>query len=279
MCDRKHRAVGFTLVELLVVIGIIALLISILLPALNSARERASRVKCSSNLRQLGQAINTYAADNKGHYPRVRHVSGGIPVFYTGFYREGAFGPTGDPEQNDVTAALFLLVKSNIVTLNVFVCPSSTQKVDDLEGFPLSKCSNFSDTLPYGWSLSYSYANPYSGFAGFGPEDADYKLTPQTRGDFAIAADRNDGDDRFKNLNWNAPASDIKWMNSQNHNKEGQNVLYNDGHVVWCNNPFVGIDHDNIFTRAGDIANKRGWPHGKDDTVLLPMFPLKDHLQ
>lgn len=60
---------GFTLVELLVVIGIIALLISMLLPALNRAREQANLVACSSNLRTMGQMIQIYAAENNGFLP------------------------------------------------------------------------------------------------------------------------------------------------------------------------------------------------------------------
>ncbi len=72
--DRSLRrtrpdALGFTLVELLVVIGIIALLISILMPALRKAREQANGVACSSNQRQLMQAFLMFAAEHQGRLP------------------------------------------------------------------------------------------------------------------------------------------------------------------------------------------------------------------
>ncbi|MFT3786939.1 MAG: prepilin-type N-terminal cleavage/methylation domain-containing protein [Tepidisphaeraceae bacterium] len=69
---------GFTLVELLVVIGIIALLISILLPALGSAREAANSVKCGANLKSIGQGIANYVAQNRGVLPPSN--------YYKGFY-------------------------------------------------------------------------------------------------------------------------------------------------------------------------------------------------
>jgi prepilin-type N-terminal cleavage/methylation domain-containing protein len=70
MSHRPRKSVaGFTLVELLVVIGIISLLVSILLPALQKARVGAQRIKCMSNLKQIGVAFFMYANDNQGLYP------------------------------------------------------------------------------------------------------------------------------------------------------------------------------------------------------------------
>lgn len=67
---------AFTLVELLIVVGIIGVLISILLPALNRARESANAIKCAANLRSIGQAMMNYVTENKGIFPMSNYYKG-----------------------------------------------------------------------------------------------------------------------------------------------------------------------------------------------------------
>jgi prepilin-type N-terminal cleavage/methylation domain-containing protein/prepilin-type processing-associated H-X9-DG protein len=69
---KKSPAFGFTLVELVVVIAILAILAGLLMPALSSAKQRATSARCISNLRQQGMAVRLYADENQGRLPRAR---------------------------------------------------------------------------------------------------------------------------------------------------------------------------------------------------------------
>lgn len=83
----KFRSLAFTLIELLVVIAIIAILASMLLPALNKARGTAKKIKCTSNLKQLGLFMMDYASDFEYLMP-LRYNRNGSKAFWTQLIRE-----------------------------------------------------------------------------------------------------------------------------------------------------------------------------------------------
>jgi prepilin-type N-terminal cleavage/methylation domain-containing protein len=76
----KHLPTAFTLIELLAVIMIVSLLAGLLLPAVSAARERARRASCAQNIRQIGLAIHSHAADHGGEFPlKLGELLGTLP--------------------------------------------------------------------------------------------------------------------------------------------------------------------------------------------------------
>lgn len=282
---------GFTLVEMLVVIGVVAVLIGLMLPALSKARAAANQVICMSNLRQIGQTMLLYANDNKGSFPRTYFIANFTwthsPDSFCGL--RGFTNPTSpDPflnpsvwnydlalpawdavhrtGDNDVTAALFLLIKQYKLPAALFVCPAraDTFYPDKFDTFGVAGASadptlrsNFSSPYNLSYSMSIPYMPPNAWVLG-------YRWGVAADPGFAVMADLNPGErfldscvvtssGFFGGIGPQSPSDPPALQqkaNSRNHEKRGQNVLYADGHCEWSATAFAGYNQDNIYTWA-----------------------------
>lgn len=264
---------AFTLRELLVLLFLASLLPISFAQLTQRSREQANRIKCASNLRQIGQAILIYANENRGAFPRTLFdmADEPVPTEYTGANAADPFGP-GGPAPNDVTAALFLLLRTGDITPEVFVCPVSD--ADKLMG-DVETRSNFTGRA----NVTYAYTNPYPSAAA---RRLKYKLNWTLNSDFAVAADMGRGPD-VGMVAANAPRRQMVRANAPFHHGAGQNVLYADGHVEWsptifCGaaRPIPGAPKDNIYAFGIDSVKTTpsagivGAPQDQYDSVILP---------
>lgn len=219
---RRH---AFTLVELLVVIGIIAVLIAILLPALGKAREQAKTVQCASNLRQLYNAINIYAGMYNGYILPSRTWSGSSSKRYWCGVEVMAplFGLRVDSSSSASTqAALNRIAK-------MLDCPSTDRPADPASGFSVDYTYNTNLGDDRGVNVddpSYASYHPWAYF----------KRMTQVPSNVIIAADASpyttDTDyERFSSV---ADLTYKKQFVGWPH-KQKANFLFNDGTVHTIN--------------------------------------------
>ncbi|MDB5290726.1 MAG: epsG 2 [Phycisphaerales bacterium] len=173
LARRTSRGWGFTLVELLVVIGIIALLISILLPVLSRAREQAKRVQCLSNMRQLGMAVLMYA--NEHHDLMPAGAEGPPQIRWDWVYWDPTSSPFNDLSEGPVAPYMSITRGSNNKTnpAQILFCPSDLAEwhlVNPLAGRP---------PYPYSYSINAYACDNSRAYDLMGPnaQRSSFKIT------------------------------------------------------------------------------------------------------
>jgi competence protein ComGC len=161
--EPRSTAGAFTLVELLVVIGIVALLIAILLPVLSRARAQANRVACLSNIKQLGTAVLMYCNDNKGYFPTCAMPEDGLAYVH---YPEDWIHWQA-PRRNLDDSAIAKYVGQGEKLRDILRCPADT-----LEG----RRARIPPEGPYLYSYAMN-ANLAVNFKPYGPRLHTSKIT------------------------------------------------------------------------------------------------------
>jgi len=274
---------GFTLIELLVVIAIIAMLLAILMPALNKVKKIAQRVVCGTNLKGLGTAQSVYANDYEDQFTR----QGGSIIVLNWAYTTPRFDDpakkwSGAGGNLSVASSLYLLVREADVSPKSFVCGASGADVYDgkngnnldlvelwdFGGFSANGGAQFG-RFPRG-HCSYSLHQPYGRNAASGASSASFaimgdknpwydpKLQEASATDAACNADSYTGYIRRMGGYYVSGATIQRWeiqvANTYAHGREGQNVAFGDGHSEYAKTSDVGIKHDNIYTKRGGAA-------------------------
>jgi len=234
MCRRK----AFTLVELLVVIGIIAVLIAILLPTLGRAREAANRIKCAANIRSIGQAIYNYAVYNKGFAPlhdavlgadpNLKHTDGGA-LYWTIYAVAKRVDQRTGLVHNSGRTNLGLIIPYLAVRTEAIFCP-----VNYYFGTVVNNKEDWwkvwDNPEAFSWPqvpTSYDYRNFYTAAGDTGNVKFGGKLNRM--GKRAIASDLL--------TNYHIGKFPVPWAprGVKVHHKSGYNVLFGDGSARWVN--------------------------------------------